>query len=422
MLYSSDNETSFTSASEDIGSEDTPEELSEFELDFSSSTSSTTASPATSRATSRATSNATSPTTSPRRSPRLEKKRSRILEKEGVSFRAKRRRIVSPSPDIMVDPAASLPQSPVPDWRHLKTAKSVAAVALIRSGESSVGRYSSSVPSTRSCSPSLPPSRSSPVCRESPPAGAAIQRSPASPTPPAVRTTRSGRFHPYSRPASPALSLPPPATAARPPPPAPRARPSPPPVQRSSPQPTTRRVTRSQTGSLPVRTSSGKRRLEDSTYQTRASKRLLNAWQLTEVESKDLRQWQNSAYERFEALESLAPTAPRSISKEKKEEKAKRPNLGLNKLMDTTDLLIPTTTFARLGRGVLAEVAPEKKYHFAGAALKVLQRAMEDVAISSLVVTYDFAKHRNGVELKEKDFKLFHQIYKDSYPYFEFQT
>ncbi|GIY07914.1 hypothetical protein CDAR_385891, partial [Caerostris darwini] len=86
------------------------------------------------------------------------------------------------------------------------------------------------------------------------------------------------------------------------------------------------------------------------------------------------------------------------------------------------DLLIPTTTFARLGRGVLAEVAPEKKYHFAGTALKVLLRAMEDVAISSLAVTYDFAKHRNGIELKEKDFVVFRKIYKGSYPYFDSQT
>ncbi|GIX86371.1 hypothetical protein CEXT_523421 [Caerostris extrusa] len=52
--------------------------------------------------------------------------------------------------------------------------------------------------------------------------------------------------------------------------------------------------------------------------------------------------------------------------------------------MDTTDLIIPTTAFARVGRGVLAEVALEKKYHFTGAALKVLQRALEDITISSL--------------------------------------
>ncbi|GIY20852.1 hypothetical protein CEXT_665191 [Caerostris extrusa] len=90
-------------------------------------------------------------------------------------------------------------------------------------------------------------------------------------------------------------------------------------------------------------------------------KRLLNAWQLTEAETKDLRQWRNSAHERFEALQSLAPTDPRTLSKGKKEKTTKRPNSCLNKLMDTTDLLIPTTSFARLGRGVLAEVAPEKK-------------------------------------------------------------
>ncbi|GIX81589.1 hypothetical protein CDAR_298831, partial [Caerostris darwini] len=172
-MYSSDNETSVTSASEDIGSEDTPEESSKFELDFrSSSTSSAAAS--------------SSGASSPRRSPRLEKKRSRIMEKEGVSFRAKRRRIVSPSPDIMVDPVASWPQSPVPGF-----------------GESSAGRSTPSLPpSTRSCSPSMPPSRSSPVCWEESPA--AVQRNSASPSPPPPgRTTRSGRFHPYSKPASP---------------------------------------------------------------------------------------------------------------------------------------------------------------------------------------------------------------------------
>ncbi|GIY57316.1 hypothetical protein CDAR_514511 [Caerostris darwini] len=238
-MYSSDNETSVTSASEDIGSEDTPEESREFELDFRSSSTSS--------------SGASSAAISPRRSPRLEKKRSRIMEKEGVSFRTKRRRIVSPSPDIMVDPAASWPQSPVPEG-----------------------------------SP------------------AAVQRSSASPSPPPPpgRTTRSGRFHPYSKPASPAAA----------------ARPPPPPASR--PSSTTRAVTRSQTGSLSIRTSpSGKRPLEESTYQTRASKRLLNAWQLTEAESQDLRQWRKSAYERFEALESLAPTDPRTLPKGKKQKR-----------------------------------------------------------------------------------------------------
>ncbi|GIY14323.1 hypothetical protein CDAR_618971 [Caerostris darwini] len=170
---------------------DTPEEVSEFELDFSSSSTSSSGS----------SSAASSAASSPRRSPRLEKKRSRILEKEGVSFLAKRRRVDPPSP---VDPVASLPQSPVPG-----------------SGESSVERCSPSLPSTRSYSPSLPPSRSSPVCWESPAAGAAVQRSSASPSPPppsAGRTTRSGRFHPYSKPASPAPSTPPPTSSPSPPP------------------------------------------------------------------------------------------------------------------------------------------------------------------------------------------------------------
>ncbi|GIY85048.1 hypothetical protein CDAR_398051 [Caerostris darwini] len=66
------------------------------------------------------------------------------------------------------------------------------------------------------------------------------------------------------------------------------------------------------------------------------------------------------------------------------------------------DLLVSPTAFARLGRGVLAEVAPQQKYHFAGAALKVLQRAAEDMTISSLVVMYDFTKHRNAIELKKR--------------------
>ncbi|GIY70801.1 hypothetical protein CDAR_73611, partial [Caerostris darwini] len=179
-MYSSDNETSVTSASEDIGSEDTPEQVSEVELDFSSSSTSSSAA---------ASSAASSPASSPRRSPRLQKKRSRILE-ERVSFWPKRRRIVSPSPG-MISPVSG-------------------------SGESSVGRSTPSLPSTRSCSPSLPPSgsctpslpssRSSPVCWDSP---AAVQRCsatpspPPPPSPPAGRTTRSGRFHPYSKPASP---------------------------------------------------------------------------------------------------------------------------------------------------------------------------------------------------------------------------
>ncbi|GIY73575.1 hypothetical protein CEXT_62671 [Caerostris extrusa] len=119
MSYS-DNETSSASASEDIGSEDTPEEFSEDELDFSSPTISTTtssaSSPATSPATSRATSPAASPAASltaspaasPRRSSQLEQKRSLILEKDGVNFRTKRRRVDLPPPQMMVDPVPGL--------------------------------------------------------------------------------------------------------------------------------------------------------------------------------------------------------------------------------------------------------------------------------------------------------------------------
>ncbi|GIX69285.1 hypothetical protein CEXT_740631 [Caerostris extrusa] len=110
-MYSSD-ETSFTSASEDIGSEDTPE-VSESELDISSTTISTTTSPASSAP------------SSPRRSPRLDMKRSRILEKDEVNFRAKRPRIDLSPPQMMLDPAPG-------------------------SGDRYLGRYSPSIPSSRS--------------------------------------------------------------------------------------------------------------------------------------------------------------------------------------------------------------------------------------------------------------------------------
>ncbi|GIY53633.1 hypothetical protein CEXT_629381 [Caerostris extrusa] len=84
--------TSYTSASENIGSEDTPEELRGDEL-TSSSTTATTSSSAS----------------SPRRSPRLAEKRSRILEKEGVTFRQKRRRHGTGPPHMIIVPVASLP-------------------------------------------------------------------------------------------------------------------------------------------------------------------------------------------------------------------------------------------------------------------------------------------------------------------------
>ncbi|GIY91417.1 hypothetical protein CEXT_512131, partial [Caerostris extrusa] len=185
-----------------------PRTLSDFELGISSLSSCPT------------TSSTTSPPARPDVHPVWSKNRSRMLEKEGVNFRAKRRRVDLAPPQMMMDRAPG-------------------------SGESSEGCYSPSLPSTRNCSrslpstrissPSLPPSRSSPVCCGSPPTGAAIQRSPASPTSSTRRTTRLGRFHPYSKPESPAL---PPQIARSPPPPA-----------RSPP------ITRSQTGSLPLRTS-----------------------------------------------------------------------------------------------------------------------------------------------------------------------
>ncbi|GIY28198.1 hypothetical protein CDAR_58641 [Caerostris darwini] len=252
------------------------------------------------------------------------------------------------------------------------------------SGESYLGRYSPSLTSSRGLSP-------------------------ASPTPSvsAGRTHRSGRFFPYLKPATSVAACRPPAAAA--------ATPPPPPVA-ATPPPTTGPVTRSQTGSLPR--TSAKRPLAEPT--TTASKRLQKAWQLSDAEARDLSEWQKAAHHRFEVLQSVAAMDPGRISSRKRRsiEERNRANLPLDKLMDTSDLLISPTAFARLGRGVLAEVAPQKKYHFAGAALKVLQRAAEDMCISSLVVMYDLTKHRKGIELKKEDFKTFHQIYKGSYPYF----
>ncbi|GIY31066.1 hypothetical protein CDAR_568051, partial [Caerostris darwini] len=236
----------------------------------------------------------------------------------------------------------------------------------------------------------------------------------ATPTVSAGRTHRSGRFFPYLKPASSAVA------ARRPPP----AAPSPPPTTTTAVSPptpppqTTGPVTRSQTGSLPR--PSAKRPLAEPT--TTASKRLQKAWQLSDAETQDLREWQKAAHQRFEALKSVAQMDPGTVSSRKRRsiEEANRPSLSLKKLMDTSDLLISPTAFARLGRGVLAEVAPKKKLHFAGAALKVLQRAAEDITVSSLAVMYDFTKHRKGIELKRKDFNIFRAIFKGSYPYFKF--
>ncbi|GIX66652.1 hypothetical protein CEXT_498071 [Caerostris extrusa] len=96
---------------------------------------------------------------------------------------------------------------------------------------------------------------------------------------------------------------------------------------------------------------STKRRLEEDTYQSRASKRLQKAWELSGAEKEDLCRWRTSAHERFEAQNPWHRLTPGK--KGKKEEASNKANLCLKKLLDTTDLLIPTTTFARLGRGVL---------------------------------------------------------------------
>ncbi|GIY82581.1 hypothetical protein CEXT_255891 [Caerostris extrusa] len=160
-----------------------------------------------------------------------------------------RRRVdVSPPPQLMVDP---VPASPSPPPR--RAGDSSPSAISTRSGDSYSGRYS----------PSLPSSRSSPARDESPPAGTAIQRNPASPSPRASpsppaspppyagRTTRSGRYYPYRRPAS-SAAVPPPTTAAVPPP---TTAAVPPPTTAPRPLPTPGPVTRCKTGSLPLRTS-----------------------------------------------------------------------------------------------------------------------------------------------------------------------
>ncbi|GIY41035.1 hypothetical protein CDAR_204181 [Caerostris darwini] len=410
--------TSYTSASEDIGSEDTPEELRGDEL--SSSSSATTATTSSSAS-------------SPRRSPRLAEKRSRILEKEGVTFRQKRRRHGTGPPHVIIVPVASLPHPraagpPVAGGLFTHSPPHVPTVRIpvwpspppsspspSEASTSSMGKRSSSEVESSSDSEAKRPRQIPPRGLPPPPRPLPPQRAPPRqyPPPPLPSPTRK-RFGPWRRikpfalfkneplfgpawqpryfdacPESFATSgvKIPRATARRkatrrstspPPPPSPllpeyspdssrsgesysgRYSPSLPSSRGSSPaspppSPSAGRTTRSGRFYPYAKPASyAKRRLEETCYETRASK----------------------------------------------------------------DLLIPTTTFARLGRGVLAEVAPEKKYHFAGAALKVLQRATEDIAISSLAVAYDFAKHRNGIELKQKDFKLFHRIYKGSYPYF----
>ncbi|GIX89042.1 hypothetical protein CDAR_316822, partial [Caerostris darwini] len=121
-------------------------------------------------------------------------------------------------------------------------------------------------------------------------------------------------------------------------------------------------------------------------------RRLQKAWQLSDAEARDLSKWQKAAHHRFEVLQSVAAIDPARMSsrKRRRTEETNRPNLSLDKLMDTTDLLISPTAFARLGRGVLAEAAPDfhsfpvgsvlcsyyrqffwlrREFHFAGAAI-----------------------------------------------------
>ncbi|GIY49981.1 hypothetical protein CDAR_109601 [Caerostris darwini] len=115
----SDNETSYTSASEEIGSEDSPDPEALEGADLCSSSSSTTqASPTTPASPTTRASPTTpaspaadsSPASSPRRSPRLAEKRSRILEKQGVNFRPKRRRYdTGAPPHMIIVPVSSLP-------------------------------------------------------------------------------------------------------------------------------------------------------------------------------------------------------------------------------------------------------------------------------------------------------------------------
>ncbi|GIY64895.1 hypothetical protein CEXT_78891 [Caerostris extrusa] len=321
---------------------------------------------------------------------------------QSAPIRMPRRKATSPPPPSEYSPASS------------------------RSGESYSGRYSPSLPSSRDSSPAS-----------------------AAPSKSAGRTTRSGRFYPYLKPASsvaarrpppprtaaaavppPAAAVPPPPAAARRPaaaPPPPAAAPPPPAARPLTPPPqtTTGPVTRSQTGSLP-RTSVGVIFQSRDLWQRPPPPELLKrlqAWQLSEAEERDLNEWKKAAYHRLEALNAVAAIDPARISSRKRRsvEEANRPNLGLKKLMDTSVPPYSCHLVCSSGARVLAEVAPEKKYHFAGAALNVLQRAMEDVAITSLAVAYDFTKHRNAIELNKEDFKVFHRIYKGcSYPYFKF--
>ncbi|GIY09290.1 hypothetical protein CDAR_574511, partial [Caerostris darwini] len=69
--------------------------------------------------------------------------------------------------------------------------------------------------------------------------------------------------------------------------------------------------------------------------------RLQKAWQLSDAETKDLREWQKAAHQRFEALKSVALIDPGIVSSRKRRsiEETDRPSLSLEKLMDTSDAL-----------------------------------------------------------------------------------
>ncbi|GIY58941.1 hypothetical protein CDAR_383091, partial [Caerostris darwini] len=67
---------------------------------------------------------------------------------------------------------------------------------------------------------------------------------------------------------------------------------------------------------------------------------LQKAWPLSNAETKDLREWQKAAHQRFEALKSVALIDPGIVSSRKRRsiEETNRPSLSLEKLMDTSRL------------------------------------------------------------------------------------
>ncbi|GIY53048.1 hypothetical protein CDAR_397191 [Caerostris darwini] len=69
-------------------------------------------------------------------------------------------------------------------------------------------------------------------------------------------------------------------------------------------------------------------------------RQLQKAWPLSNAETKDLREWQKAAHQRFEALKSVALIDPGIVSSRKRRsiEETNRPSLSLEKLMDTWQL------------------------------------------------------------------------------------